>query len=217
MSMSAIPQPKTARPSAWATTGATAATIGLAAAGWALSIPRMSGMDMGVATTLGSFSFFMSVWVPMMAAMMLPGLILPAVRVAATQRRPFAVPFYIGSYLTVWALVGVLVYAVYRPHSAATAGVLAVTAGLYELTPRKRRFRQACRDADRSGWQLGLCCVGSSAGLMVVMLAFGAMSLTWMAVIAAAVLIQKILPSRPAVDVPVAIAIVALGVIELAR
>jgi predicted metal-binding membrane protein len=215
MSTSAIPRLKTAKPRGFPTTVAIVATIGLAAAGWAWAVPRMTGMDMGVATTLGSFGFFLSVWVPMMAAMMLPALMPPALRMA-TARSPFAVFSYVGSYLTVWAVIGVVVYATYRPHSAATAGVIAVAAGLYELTPLKRRFRQACQEAVRSGWELGFCCVGSSAGLMAVLVAFGAMSLTWMAVISAVVLIQKVLPPRAAIDISLAIAVVALGLIELA-
>jgi predicted metal-binding membrane protein len=33
----------------------------------------MNGMDMRVATRIGSFASFVALWVPMMAAMMLPG------------------------------------------------------------------------------------------------------------------------------------------------
>ncbi len=53
-------------------------TLGLAAASWVVAIRQMSGMDMGVATRLGSFAFFAALWVTMMAAMMLPGAV-PAV------------------------------------------------------------------------------------------------------------------------------------------
>src|SRR5450755_3378500 len=49
------------------------ATVGLGAAAWILTIERMHGMDMGVATRFGSLPDFLSVWVPMMVAMMLPG------------------------------------------------------------------------------------------------------------------------------------------------
>src|SRR5712692_5152849 len=49
------------------------ATLGLAAAFWVVAVRQMNGMDMGVATTLGSFTFFVALWVSMMAAMMLPG------------------------------------------------------------------------------------------------------------------------------------------------
>src|SRR5260370_34305602 len=48
------------------------ATLGLTAACWVVAVRPMNGMDMGVATTLGSFAFFVPLWVLMMAAMMLP-------------------------------------------------------------------------------------------------------------------------------------------------
>src|SRR5215471_11660594 len=122
------------------------ATVGASAAGWVLAIPRMSGMDMGVATTLGSFPFFLSVWLPMMAAMMLPGVAPSALRVAGASRAGFGVVRHVGSYLAVWAVIGVIVFTLYRPHSTTSAGAIAVAAGLYELTPLKRRFRLMCQD-----------------------------------------------------------------------
>jgi predicted metal-binding membrane protein len=63
-----------------------------------------------------------------------------------------------------------------------------------------------------SGPELGLCCVGSSIGLMLMMVALGVMSVTWMGVTTGLVLAQKLLPPRVAVDVPVATAVVALGI-----
>jgi hypothetical protein len=56
-----------------AAAAALTATVGLAAASWVVAVQRMNGMDMGVATGLGSFAFFVALWVSMMAAMMLPG------------------------------------------------------------------------------------------------------------------------------------------------
>jgi len=55
------------------TAAALTATLGLAAASWGIAVWQMHGMDMGAATRLGSFEFFIAVWVAMMAAMMLPG------------------------------------------------------------------------------------------------------------------------------------------------
>ena len=49
------------------------ATLGLAAASWVVAVRQMYGMDMRVATGLGSFAFFVALWVSMMAAMLLPG------------------------------------------------------------------------------------------------------------------------------------------------
>src|SRR4030081_109194 len=89
-----------------ATTSALTATLGLAAASWVVAVRQMNGMDMGVATRLGSFTFFLVLWVSMMAAMMLPGAA-PAVLRRAHARGVRAVPLFVGSDLAVWTLVGV--------------------------------------------------------------------------------------------------------------
>jgi hypothetical protein len=44
-----------------ATAAVLAATLGLAAASWVIAVRQMNGMDMGVATELGSFAFFVAV------------------------------------------------------------------------------------------------------------------------------------------------------------
>ena len=191
---------------------AVATTIGLAAAAWVVAVRQMHGMDMGVATRLGSFVSFIAVWVVMMAAMMLPGAAPAVLRRARASGRVRAVPLFIGSYLAVWALAGAVVYALYRPHGSMAAGAVTVAAGLYELTPLKRHFRRRCRDTVRSGFGFGLCCAGSSIGLMVMLVALGVMSVTWMSVIAVLVLVQKLLPAKAAVDVPLALAIIGFGI-----
>jgi predicted metal-binding membrane protein len=193
---------------------AVAATLAVAAACWLVAIREMDGMDMGVASEHGSFSFFITAWVPMMAAMMLPGA-LPAVlrRARAGGRRVHDALLFTASYLTVWTLVGLAVYALYRPHGTLLAGALTVAAGGYELTPLKRGCRRRCREDARSGFGFGLACLGSSAGLMLMLVAVGVMSVSWMGVSAALVLAQKLLPPRVLVDLPVAVAIVALGVL----
>jgi predicted metal-binding membrane protein len=187
------------------------ATLALAAACWVVAVDRMDGMDMGAATELGSFAFFAAVWVPMMAAMMLPGAAPAVVRRARSHRPALTVPLFVGSYLAVWTLVGIAVYALYRPHGWTVAGVLAIAAGAYELTPLKRECRRRCRESVRSGLRFGLFCVGSSIGLMVMLVAVGVMSVTWMALVGVVILAQKLAPPVAAVDVPLALAIVALG------
>ncbi len=195
------------------TAAALAATLGLAAACWVVAVRQMNGMDMGVATELGSLAFFVAVWVAMMAAMMLPGAAPAVVRRARASGRVRAVPLYVGSYLAVWTLVGVAVYATYRPHGTFAAGVVAIAAGAYELTPLKRYFRRRCRESVRSGFEFGLCCVGSSIGLMLMLVALGIMSVTWMSVIAVLVFAQKLLPPKSAIDMPLALAVVGLGIV----
>jgi predicted metal-binding membrane protein len=189
------------------------ATLMLAATSWVVALHRMSGMDMGVATELGSFPFFVTVWLSMMAAMMLPGAAPAVLRRARTTKPALAVPRFVGSYLAVWALVGLAVYALYRPHGSGVAGALTIVAGLYELTPLKRDYRRRCRESVRSGLRFGLYCVGSSIGLMALLVAVGVMSVTWMAIVGVVILAQKLGPPVAAVDVPLALAIVGLGAV----
>jgi predicted metal-binding membrane protein len=193
------------------TTAALIVTLGLATAAWFLAVRQMNGMDMGVATPLGSFVFFVALWVSMMAAMMLPGAVPAVLRRARAGVR--AVPVFVISYLAVWTLVGVGVFAVYRPHGTAAAGAVAIAAGLYELTPLKRHFRRRCRENVRSGVAFGIYCVGSSIGLMLSLVALSIMSVTWMSVIAVLVLVQKLLPPKTVIDAPLALAIVGLGIL----
>ena len=191
------------------------ATLGLAGACWFLAIRQMSGMDMGAATELGSLSFFLAAWVPMMAAMMLPGAVPAVSRFVRASGRALAAPLFAGSYLAVWALFGLAVYALYEPHGSTTAGALTIAAGLYELTPLKLDCRRRCQETVRSGFQFGVCCVGSNVGLMVMLFALGVMSVAWMVVVAVLVLAQKVLPPKASIDVPVALAIVAVGILVL--
>ena len=197
-----------------AVTGAAlTATLGLAAASWVVAVRQMNGMDMGVATRLGSFGFFVALWVSMMAAMMLPGAVPAVLRSAHASGRVRAVPLFVGSYLAVWTLVGVAVYALYRPHGYLAAGAVAIAAGVYEFTPLKQHSRRRCRESVASGFDFGLCCVGSSIGLMLMLVALSVMSVTWMCVITVPMLAQKLLPAKAAIDVPLALAIVGVGIL----
>jgi predicted metal-binding membrane protein len=188
-------------------------TLGISVASWVLAIRQMTGMDMGVATRLGSFAFFVVLWLLMMAAMMLPGATPAIARRAHGIGRVRAVPLFLGSYLAVWLLVGLAVYAVYRPHGPVAAGAIVIVAGVYELTPLKQRCRRRCRDGLDSGFAFGVYCVGSSIGLMLILLALSVMSIAWMSIIAVPVVAQKLIPQRAAVDVPLALVILGLGVL----
>jgi predicted metal-binding membrane protein len=198
-----------------ATSATLAATLALPVGLWLVSVRQMDGMDMGVATELGSFPSFVALWLTMMGAMMLPGATPAVLRRAHAGRRVGIVPLFVGSYLAVWTLVGVAVYAVYRPHGTAVAGGVAIAAGIYEIAPLKRHFREHCRQGSHSGLEFGLCCVGSSIGLMLLFVALGVMSVLWMAVIALLIAAQKLLSPRTAIDVPVTLAILGLGVLIL--
>jgi predicted metal-binding membrane protein len=160
----------------------------------------MTSMEMGAAS------------VPMMAAMMLPSAVPAIARRARERDGVLAAPLFAGSYLATWALAAVAMCLLYRPPGAVTAGALMVGAGLYEFTPLKRECRRRCRERVRSGLRFGVYCFGSSIGLMLVLVAVDVMSIALMFAIAVVVLAQKLLPPHPAVDAPLALAIIALGV-----
>jgi predicted metal-binding membrane protein len=163
----------------------------------------MTGMKMGPA---------LPVSVLMMAAMMLPSAV-PAIARHAGERAGVLAPArFTGSYLGIWAVAALAMCLLYRPPGAVAAGALLVGAGLYELTPLKRECRRRCRARVPSGLRFGVYCFGSSIGLMLVLVAVDVMSIALMAAIAVVVLAQKLLPPLPAVDVPLALAIVALGI-----
>jgi predicted metal-binding membrane protein len=189
-----------------------AAILGVAGACWVIAAWLMDGMDMGVATSPGSFGFFAAVWTAMTAAMMLPGAV-PAVAKHVRARGWVPAAGFVGSYLAVWVLAGVVTYALDRPHGTVVAGAVVIAAGAYEFTSVKRHFRRRCRADAGSGLEFGLCCVGSCLGLMTMLVALGVMSLFWMAVIAVLACAQKLLPAKAAIDVPVALAIVGLGLV----
>jgi predicted metal-binding membrane protein len=195
------------------TAAALTATVGLGAAAWVVALRQMSGMAMGGATSLGSFAFFLTLWIAMMAAMMLPGAAPALVRRAQISGRVRVVPTFVVSYLAVWTLVGVAVYALYRPHGTVVTGAVVMAAGLYEGTPLKRHCRRRCRENVGPGFGFGIDCVGSSIGLMLVLVALGLMSVTAMVVVAVIGVAQKLLPPRAALDVPLALAIVGLGIL----
>jgi predicted metal-binding membrane protein len=188
-----------------------AATLGLSAACWAAAAWLMDGMDMGVATPPGSLGFFAAAWVTMMAAMMLPGAAPAVARHARMSGKVHAAPLFAGSYLGIWALAGVVAYALDRPHGSLAAGVVVIAAGAYELTPVKRYFRRCCREDAGSGLRFALYCAGSSIGLMAMLVALDVMSLFWMVVVTVLACVQKLLPAKAAIDFPLALALIGLG------
>jgi predicted metal-binding membrane protein len=201
-----------------------------AAVAWGVTVERMRGMDAGPGTDLGGLGWYLGIWVTMTAAMMLPSAVPAAGHVARLARRSPTVLFA-GGYLAVWTVYGLGAYGLYRLLSSLDTGWLAwgergpwaagaviVAAGIYELTPLKRRSLRRCRRAAHperplwSGLAHGLDCVGCSGGLMAVLFVLGAMSLFWMALVAVAIFAEKVLPHGARLAVPLAVVLVALGI-----
>ena len=123
--------------------------------------------------------------------MMRPGALPAIVRSARARHGALVAPLFAGSYLVVWTAVGLAIYALYRPPATGVAVALVAAAVLYELTPLKRVCRRRCREEQRSGVRFGGWCVGSSLGLMAVLVALDPMSLPLMCAVGAIALIQK--------------------------
>lgn len=120
--------------------------------------------------------------------------------------------FSIAATLAQWGLeqASLLSAMAMKITSPALGGALFVAAGLYQLTPLKRRCLSHCRSpfdfvinhwrsgfggALRMGLEHGLYCLGCCWILMVLLFAVGAMNLLWVAGLAAVVLVEKLFPS----------------------
>jgi predicted metal-binding membrane protein len=166
---------------------AIAALLGFAGVAWAVTDLRMSGMDAGPGTDPGAFGFYVSTWVVMMAAMMLPSAAPMVVMYRGIERRRGAVGgtvAFVAGYLLVWAASGLVAYALLETgrslaggffawHRAgrATAAALLLAAALYEVTPTKNACLGRCRSplaflmgSWREG-RLGALAMGAEHGL----------------------------------------------------
>jgi predicted metal-binding membrane protein len=143
---------------------------------------------------------YLGAWTLMMAAMMLPS-IAPLVLLHRGNRLLIA-----AGYLTVWAATGILPWAAMMWSFAPSPVLVLALAGIYELTPLKQACLRGCRNPAtflmeryrtgpfRLGLEHGLWCAGCCAGLMVVLVLAGSMSLAWAAGLALVVFVQKALP-----------------------
>lgn len=134
---------------------------------WLAAGHRMAGMDEGAFTDPGAFGFYVSLWVMMIAAMMLPSAAPMVVVHAAVERRkrevgrrthPGATLSFAVGYLLAWTAYGVLAYALFQLLGSLdvgafstrhgerylAAGVIAVAA-VYQLTPLKNACLRKCR------------------------------------------------------------------------
>jgi predicted metal-binding membrane protein len=206
--------------------GLVALLLVLAGVGWWWTAREMEGMDGGPWSDLGTFAWFIGVWIVMMAAMMFPS-VAPTVALYSrmTKSRSPALPIlFTSGYLLTWAAVGALAFAVAVGGGSFAGGVLSwdragrwvagttlIVAAVYELTPAKDVCLGKCRsplgfllgawrDGPRGalgmGVRHGAWCVGCCWALMASLFALGVMSLVWMAVVAGVIAVEKLLPWR---------------------
>jgi predicted metal-binding membrane protein len=197
---------------------------------------------------LGALGFFLTVWVVMMAAMMLPA-VAPTVLTyddlrgggrSRGEASPLdATALFAAGYLALWTVAGMFAYALYELVRAIDpaflawneagrylAGGVILVAAAYQLAPLKRaclgrcraprtfladRWRDGRRGALELGVRYGVWCIGCSWALMGALFAVGVMSLGWMALIAALIAAERLLPSPTAARRAVAVVLLVLG------
>ncbi len=225
--------------------GIIALLFAFAGASWWWVADQMHGMDDGPWTGLGTFGWFVAVWVVMMAAMMFPS-VAPTVALYSrmtSRLSPLSPLLFTAGYLAVWACVGAFAFAIAAAASAMAGDALAwdgagrwvaaatlILAAAYELTPLKDVCLGKCRSplgfllgswragrlgALQMGAKNGAWCVGCCWALMASLFALGIMSLVWMAFVAALIAVEKTLPWRRVATYGTAAILLALGVLLL--
>lgn len=230
---------------AWIYLWRAAASMHAADAGMATPMPVMAATDPGaLALTFAMWVVMMAGMMLPGAAptVLLYGAMVRkhAERAAALP----AVWIFVSGYLLVWAAFSAAAAllqaalenaALLTPMMASASkqlnGVLFVAAGLYQLTPLKDRCLGKCRNpvqffmthwrpgtagALRMGAAHGAYCVGCCWMLMLILFAVGVMNLVWVALIAAFVFIEKLLPAGRLTSRLAGAALVVLGLAVLA-
>ncbi len=132
--------------------GLVAALFALAGLGWWWTAQQMRGMDEGPWTGLGSLTWFLGIWVTMMAAMMFPS-VAPTVALyyrMTRQRSPLSPALFVAGYLLTWTAAGLAAFALaagldrlwgdvlaWDRAGRWVAGAVLIAAAAYELTPLK--------------------------------------------------------------------------------
>ena len=150
-----------------------------------------------------------------------------------------ATALFVSGYLLTWTAAGLLGYGIYVLGRAATgdafswdnagpylAGGIVLAAAAYQLTPLKDVCLRHCRSpfaflmkhwrpglwgALRMGVIHGGWCVGCCWALMAALFALGVMSLGWMALIAALIAVEKLLPWKALANRGIAVLLLVLG------
>jgi predicted metal-binding membrane protein len=147
-------------------------------------------------------------------------------------------------YFVVWTVLGMAVFPLgvalavvemQQPGLACSVpiavGVVVLIAGMLQLTAWKARQLAGCREtpgrgrvlpadagtAWRHGLRLGLHCSRSCAGLMAILLVIGVMDLRAMAIVAAAITVERLSPAGERVARGIGAAGVGAGLLLIAR
>jgi predicted metal-binding membrane protein len=147
-------------------------------------------------------------------------------------------------YFFVWTVIGAVVFSVGAAVSALAmsrpavahvapiaAGAVVLVAGWLQFTQWKMRHLACCRPpldgartlasdaaaAYRYGVRLGLHCAKCCGGLIAILLVVGVMDLVAMAIVAAAITVERVLPAGERVARIMGVVIIAIGLLLIAR
>jgi predicted metal-binding membrane protein len=181
------------------------------------------GMDMPGYTWARSAITFLLMWLVMMVAMMLPSALPMLLNIRRLPIRNFEalMLFAVLGYFFVWTLIGGIVYLLGVAYALETmrldwlsrltpmlSGAMLMVCGMIQFTPWKLSALRQCRAPDcgtlfqdgallhgwRYGFKQGVSCATCCAAPMLALLVLGVMNLTTMAIIAAGIAAEKLLP-----------------------
>jgi len=215
--------------------------------GWTMSMAWMRMPGQTWAGTAASFLVMWSVMmVAMMLPSLAPMLsrYREAISVTAEKRLGRLTGLVVLGYFVVWTGFGMAVFpvgvslatiAMQHPLVARavpiTVGAVVLIAGSFQLTAWKTRQLACCREAPGRGrtlpadagtaWRHGVClglhCVSCCANWMVILLVVGAMDLRAMAVVTAAITVERLAPEGPGVARAIGAVTVGSGVLLIVR
>ncbi len=205
----------------------------------------MGGADGSAPMALGLFLLTWVVMMTAMMLPAAAPVVLAVGRWARRSGQPrLAATGFIAGYLAVWSAAGLGAYGVLAglqhrypspgPAAVRAGAVLLVVAGLWQLTPIRYACLRRCRSplaflaastgrlsrgrvgTVQAGVWHGAFCLGCCWSLMLVLVLLGMMNLAWMALMAAVVSAEKVLPSGRVVAAVAAVALIASGAALLA-
>ena len=215
--------------------------------GWTMSAAwmRMPGQTW-LAAASSFVGMWVAMMVAMMLPSLLPALLRyrRAVDDTVETRRDLLTALVGAGYFFVWTLFGVVVFSIGASLAAAemqwpalaravpfAIGVVVLLAGALQYTAWKAHHLACCRatpwrdrtlpaelvTAWRHGLRLGLHCSYSSSGLTAILLAFGFMDLRAMAVVTAAITVERLAPDGERVARAIGAVVIGAGMLLIAR
>ncbi len=187
---------------------------------------------LGLWVVMMAAMMFPSVW---------PAVLTYAAVTRKRDARGDSVPLFVAGYLLTWETFGVATYFLYVGAGALLAahaiwaerlplfiGAAVLLAGVYQFTGVKRECLAHCQSpvdhlaahwrgggpgAAWMGGVHGVYCLGCCSGLMLALVALGAMDLRWMASVSALIAIEKLGPRSRTVPAGIGIGLVFVGMI----